>query len=238
MFYQHRKNDATGDFRRLETHRTRNITCTRKKVNSRACRMITFLKFGNIFTISSLMFNWLHVYIDFMIKLASITKAVIAYKLTYYCQNIPTLLIIYIRSLIKLILLCRSTTTEISLTLSKSTNRNLSTNTMRSLTPSRSMISSDSSKASTRNKLLNCSCMSTSTGRKTRMLSRMTLPLFLTLPLPSQYSQPCNRQLDRGSDHYSDSEYVELSQKFTTLSDGKFFKHSAVTNPIRLCERD
>lgn len=26
------------------------------------------------------------------------------------------------------------------------------------------------------------------------------------------------------SDHYSDSEYVERSQKFSTITDGKFFK--------------
>lgn len=33
---------------------------------------------------------------------------------------------------------------------------------------------------------------------------------------------------DRRSDNYSDSEYVELSQKFSTLTDGKFFKCSQV----------
>lgn len=34
-----------------------------------------------------------------------------------------------------------------------------------------------------------------------------------------------NKGFDRKSDHYSDSEYIELSQKFSTLTDGKFFKN-------------
>lgn len=34
----------------------------------------------------------------------------------------------------------------------------------------------------------------------------------------------------RSSDHYSDSQYVQLSQKFSTLTDGKFFKKELVNN--------
>lgn len=34
-----------------------------------------------------------------------------------------------------------------------------------------------------------------------------------------------NAGFDRKSDHHSDSEYFQLSQKFTTVTDGKFFKN-------------
>jgi hypothetical protein len=34
----------------------------------------------------------------------------------------------------------------------------------------------------------------------------------------------------RSSDHYSDNEYVELSQKFSTLTDGKFFRNELANN--------
>lgn len=34
----------------------------------------------------------------------------------------------------------------------------------------------------------------------------------------------------RSSDHYSDSQYVQLSQKFSTLTDGKFFKNELANN--------
>jgi hypothetical protein len=48
--------------------------------------------------------------------------------------------------------------------------------------------------------------------------------------LGSKFSE--TKHPDRKSDHYSDSEYIELSQKFTTLTDGKFFKHSQVNNNL------
>lgn len=34
-----------------------------------------------------------------------------------------------------------------------------------------------------------------------------------------------NLGFDKRSDHFSENEYVELSQKFSTLTDGKFFKN-------------
>jgi hypothetical protein len=46
--------------------------------------------------------------------------------------------------------------------------------------------------------------------------------------LLSQYSQPCNRKLDRGSDHFTDSDYFEISQKFTTLSDCKLLDYGVI----------
>lgn len=41
----------------------------------------------------------------------------------------------------------------------------------------------------------------------------------------SRFTDTKNMGFDKRSDQYSDNEYVELSQKFSTLTDGKFFKN-------------
>lgn len=48
--------------------------------------------------------------------------------------------------------------------------------------------------------------------------------------LVSKFNESKNRGFDRKSDHYSDSQYVQLSQKFSTLTDGKFFKNEQGSN--------
>jgi hypothetical protein len=54
-----------------------------------------------------------------------------------------------------------------------------------------------------------------------------TISMFKTKNnLGTKFSE--TKHPDRRSDNYSDSEYVELSQKFSTLTDGKFFKCSQV----------
>lgn len=44
---------------------------------------------------------------------------------------------------------------------------------------------------------------------------------------------PPSKGFDVKSDNYSDSDYAEFSQKFSTLSDGKFFKNTFVSQTIQ-----
>ena len=46
----------------------------------------------------------------------------------------------------------------------------------------------------------------------------------------SRFTDTKNMGFDKRSDHYSDNDYVELSQKFSTLTDGKFFKNELGTH--------
>lgn len=39
----------------------------------------------------------------------------------------------------------------------------------------------------------------------------------------NDFTSSISKGFDRKSDHYSESEYIELSQKFSTVTDGKFF---------------
>ena len=41
----------------------------------------------------------------------------------------------------------------------------------------------------------------------------------------SRFTDTKNGGFDKRSDHFSENEYVELSQKFSTLTDGKFLKN-------------
>jgi hypothetical protein len=45
------------------------------------------------------------------------------------------------------------------------------------------------------------------------------------LNMGSRFTDTKNMGFDKPSDNCSDNEYVELSQKFSTLTDGKFFKN-------------
>lgn len=42
----------------------------------------------------------------------------------------------------------------------------------------------------------------------------------------NEFASSISKGFDRKSDHYSESEYIELSQKFSTLTDGKFFNRA------------
>ncbi len=42
----------------------------------------------------------------------------------------------------------------------------------------------------------------------------------------NEFTSSISKGFDRKSDHYSESEYIELSQKFSTLTDGKFFNRA------------
>ena len=46
----------------------------------------------------------------------------------------------------------------------------------------------------------------------------------------SRFTDTKNGNFDKRSDNFSDNEYVELSQKFSTLTDGKFFKNELGSN--------
>lgn len=47
----------------------------------------------------------------------------------------------------------------------------------------------------------------------------------------NEFTSSISKGFDRRSDHYSESEYIELSQKFSTLTDGKFFNRASIQNP-------
>lgn len=44
--------------------------------------------------------------------------------------------------------------------------------------------------------------------------------------MKNEFTSSISKGFDRKSDHYSESEYIELSQKFSTLTDGKFFNRA------------
>lgn len=43
--------------------------------------------------------------------------------------------------------------------------------------------------------------------------------------LVNKFNESKNKGFDKRSEIYSDSDYVELSQKFSTVTDGKFMKN-------------
>lgn len=57
-----------------------------------------------------------------------------------------------------------------------------------------------------------------------------TVSMFKPSHPNGKFSETKNQRFEGRSDQYSDSEYVELSQKFSTLTDGKFFRNELVCN--------
>lgn len=56
-----------------------------------------------------------------------------------------------------------------------------------------------------------------------------TTSMLKTKNIHSRFTDK-NVGFDKRSDQYSENEYVELSQKFSTLTDGKFFKNELNAN--------
>ena len=62
-------------------------------------------------------------------------------------------------------------------------------------------------------------------------------PQTVSLYKPEGYSRKfieTRNQIGGGSEQYSDSEYVELSQKFSTLTEGKFFRKDSGTEGAKV----
>lgn len=51
--------------------------------------------------------------------------------------------------------------------------------------------------------------------------------------LAKKLAETRNKGFDIKSDNYSDSEYAEMSQKFSTVSDGKFFKSGFISQTLQ-----
>ena len=51
--------------------------------------------------------------------------------------------------------------------------------------------------------------------------------------LAKKLTETKNKGFDLKSENYSDSEYAEMSQKFSTLSDGKFFKGGFISQTLQ-----
>ena len=47
-----------------------------------------------------------------------------------------------------------------------------------------------------------------------------------------KFNESKNKGFDRKSDHCSDSDYIELSHKFSTVTDGKFFKNERASQQM------
>lgn len=54
-------------------------------------------------------------------------------------------------------------------------------------------------------------------------LDLVSSPNTTQFKVKNEFTESISKGFDRRSDHYSESEYIELSQKFSTLTDGKFF---------------
>ena len=57
-----------------------------------------------------------------------------------------------------------------------------------------------------------------------------TTSMIKTKNFGNRFTDTKNMGFDKPSDHYSENEYVELSQKFSTITDGKFFKNPLGSN--------
>lgn len=62
-------------------------------------------------------------------------------------------------------------------------------------------------------------------GEERSVDTPQTVSMFKHSNANAKFSETKNQRFEGRSDQYSDSEYVELSQKFSTLTDGKFFRH-------------
>ena len=56
--------------------------------------------------------------------------------------------------------------------------------------------------------------------------------MFKTKNNLAKFNESKNKGFGGKSDHYSDSEYIELSQKFSTVTDGKMFKNELGSQQI------
>lgn len=56
--------------------------------------------------------------------------------------------------------------------------------------------------------------------------------------LASKFNESKNKGFDRKSDICSDSDYIELSNKFSTVTDGKFFKNELASQQINGREQE
>lgn len=57
-----------------------------------------------------------------------------------------------------------------------------------------------------------------------------TTSMLKTKNFGSRFTDTKNMGFDKRSDNCSDNQYIELSQKFSTLTDGKFFKNLLVNH--------